>query len=67
MAITLLIAVRTNHSLSHDGDSFFGCRAMQASSKQTIKRANDFITKIFFRQTAADVDIIQPSSPWEKK
>jgi len=32
MAIGLLIAVWTNHLLSHDGESFFGCSGMQASA-----------------------------------
>jgi hypothetical protein len=32
MAIGPLIAVRTNHLLSHDGESFFGCSGMPASA-----------------------------------
>src|ERR1700729_3291707 len=63
MAIGLLIAVRTNHSLSHDGESFFRCRAMLARRRNRPQGVQMISARKFFcclHQTAAHVDIMQP-------
>jgi hypothetical protein len=60
MAIGLLIAVRTKHLLSYDGERFFGCGGMQASANGLRVVQMISARKIFavYARTTAHVDIM---------